>query len=272
MKFASLLAAAFLLLPSVAAADNLFKPSQSSVKTPHEKAIIDENTIIFRGEVNTELISKTMDKMYKSTQDKIVIFIDSPGGSVMDGIKMFDFIANFPKPTICYINFAASMAFGLAQACTERYVTDASFMMQHQASFGGEGTVGKMSEMSRFGTSLSDRITTLQAKRMGMSKEAFELRIMNDWWMLGEEAVQNNAADGVVFLECKPELTKGTTKETMKVFIFSIDVVWSACPLISYPLAVVAGKDTPQSTVNKVQEVLNDKIKYARELKGGKID
>lgn len=260
-------AALSLPLTAVAKDRSFLRPNQSSVKTTHKKVMIDENTIIFRGEVTTDLVAKTMDKMYKSEQDKIVIFIDSPGGSVVDGLYLFNFIANFHKPTICYVNFAASMAFAITQACTERYVADTTIMMQHQASFGGQGTMGKMTEMSRFGGTLAYKANEMQAKRIGMSAEDLDKRTMNEWWMLGEEAVAENVADKVVFMECKPELTKKTVKETIKVFIFTVEVTWSGCPLINAPIGVSMGGDAPAGAVTKVQELLNDKMKYVKELK-----
>lgn len=268
MKFKPLIAAAALAFPIVVTADSsALRPSQSSVKTQNKKVTIDEHTIIFRGEVNDELVAKTMDKMYKSTQDTVTIFIDSPGGSIVAGLHLFELIANFNKPTICYVHFAASMAFALTQACTERYITDSSIMMQHQASFGGKGTVGHMSEMSRFAVNLSDKLTNIQAKRLGISKEKLEARVVNDWWMFGEEIVKNKAADKVVFMECKPELAKKTTKESVRVFMSMVDLTWSACPLITYPIDISISGGAPADSINRVKDILNDRVKYAKELK-----
>ena len=264
-----LIACAALSLPlTTAASGSVLKPSQASVKTTRTKFTIDEKTILLRGEVNTESVAKVMEKMYKSEDSKIAIFIDSPGGSVMDGLYLFNFIANFNKPTVCYVNLAASMAFVITQACTERYVTDTTVMMQHQASFGGQGTIGKMKEMSRFGESLSESADSLQARRLGISKEDFEKRIMNDWYMYGEEAVKENAADKVVFLECKPELLKSTYKETVQVFIFKVDVTWSSCPLIVAPLSINMGGDAKPEDTAKVKKALDNKFEYMKELNG----
>ena len=269
IRIKEMIALAALSLPLISVANGaILKPSQSSVQTTRKKVIIDENTILFRGEVDTNIVSKIMAKMYASTQDNIVIFIDSPGGNVTDGLVLFDFIANFNKPTICYINNAASMAFVIAQACTERYVSDTTTMMQHQAFFGGQGTIGKMMEMSRFGGSLSDRTNELQAKRMGMSKEAFEKRIVNDWWIYGKDAVSENAADKVVYFECKPELIKKTYTETVQVFMIQVQLIWSSCPLIVTPLAVSMGGDAKPEDTAKVKKVLDNRMEYMKELNG----
>ncbi len=269
MRIKEMVALAALSLPLTAVASGgIFKPTQESVRTDRKKVAIDENTILFRGEVNTDLVSKIMAKMYASDKDKITIFIDSPGGSVADGMVLFDFIANFNKPTICYINSAASMAFVISQACTERYVTDTTIMMQHQAFFGGQGTVGKMKEMARFGGNLVERANEVQAKRMGISKDTFERRIVNEWWMYGQEAVSENAADKVVYLECKPELTKLTYTETVQVFIFQVKVTWSSCPLISAPLSIGMGGETKPEDAAKVKKALDNKIEYMKELNG----
>lgn len=268
----NLLVCAALALPMTAVTSTanagIFKPTQESVKTNRKKVVIDENTIIFRGEVDTSSVAKLMQKMYASKEDKVAIFIDSPGGSVVDGLHLFNFMANFNKPTICYVNFAASMAFAITQACTERYVMDSSVMMQHQAWFGGQASVNKMKEASRFGGNLSDAANALQAARLGMSVDDFATRTMNDWFMYGKEAVKENAADGIVFLECKPELTKTTYAEKVNVMFFTVDVTWSSCPLIMAPISVGMNSNIKAEDIAKIQRVLESRTEYMKELNG----
>jgi len=228
---------------------------------------IDESTIVFRGEVNGELVSKTISQMYLSKKDTITIFIDSPGGSVVSGMYLANVIKNFHKPTVCVVSFAASMAFAITQACTERYVMASSVMMQHQMSMGVENNLGKMQEMVRFGTTLSHEGNKFQADRIGMSEDAFATRVMNDWWLFGKEAVKENVADKVVHTECALPLVDKKVEEEVQVFIFKVKIVWSACPLINYPLEIKMGGDSEKDKA-KVKSLLNDRTLYLRELRG----
>jgi len=228
--------------------------------------VVDESTILIRGEITTELVSKTIASMLLSKKEELTIFIDSPGGSVIDGLYLTNFIQHFPKKTTCVVSYAASMAFAITQSCTERLVMPAAVMMQHQVSIGVQGPLAKLEEIVRHGGVLRTELLEMQATRIGISPEKLEARTMNDWFLFGKEAVKENVADGLASVSCLPALVEKKIEEEVQVFIFRVKIVWSACPLIVAPLEVkMAGSDADKS---KVKALLGDRALYTKELRG----
>ena len=85
-----------------------------------------------------------MEKTGKIDSKEIYIYISSPGGSVMEGMKIVDLIKSLEKSgrqVSCISDFSASMAFIILQSCPKRLATFSSILMQHQMSLGLEGNI-----------------------------------------------------------------------------------------------------------------------------------
>ena len=120
----------------------------------------------------------------------------------MHGNRMIQVVKAHKKArnlkTVCLIDEAASMAFAFIQAvCDRRIVTETSIMMQHQMSFGVRDSIGKIEAMVALAKALERQLNALQAARLGLSLPEFTARIVNDWFMLGQEAIDAKAADAI---------------------------------------------------------------------------
>ena len=97
------------------------------------------NMITIRGPIKHESVSDFMNKVGKIDSEDIYIYISSPGGSVMEGMKIVDLIKSLEKSgrnINCISDFSASMAFIILQSCPNRLATFSSVLMQHQMSLG----------------------------------------------------------------------------------------------------------------------------------------
>ena len=93
------------------------------------------NMITIRGPIKHESVSDFMNKAGKIDSKNIYIYISSPGGSVMEGMKIVDLIRSLEKSgrsVSCISDFSASMAFIILQSCQRRLATFSSVLMQHQ--------------------------------------------------------------------------------------------------------------------------------------------
>jgi ATP-dependent Clp protease protease subunit len=131
----------------------------------------------------------------------ISIYINSPGGSVMDGLAIIDTM-NFIKnkvSTIC-VGEAASMGAVLLSCGTKglRYVLPHARVMIHQVSGGARGTVSDM----RIDLEVAERcrkdVYTLLAKNMGKTFEEVETLCDRNNWFVGQEAVELGIVDKVL--------------------------------------------------------------------------
>jgi ATP-dependent protease ClpP protease subunit len=98
------------------------------------------------------------------------------------------------------------MAFQIAQNSGRRYITIDGILMSHrmsgmlQGEFGGE-----MDTMFAFWKRVSEMMDRNAADRMGIDLEDYLNLIRDEFWVMGQDAVDKNAADEVVFVKCSQE-------------------------------------------------------------------
>ena len=72
---------------------------------------LDENNlVVIKGVINQDTSNKFFNDLKDFNDNSLDIFISSPGGSVMEGMKMIDYINTLKKCNIvinCYGDFAA---------------------------------------------------------------------------------------------------------------------------------------------------------------------
>lgn len=201
----------------------------------------DGNFLNVRGPFTGTSTSKWIDDIMKIESDEIYVYISSPGGSVIDGhnfISVVEALEQSGKSIVCVGDVSISMAYVLLQYCPVRYIRPSSVLMQHQMSLGLQGPIENVDSYFNFVKSMKDTLNSHQASRMNLTKEEFESRINNDWWMHGLTAIENNAADDVAHVLCHPNLSNKKVTTTVQTFFGPIDVVYSACPLARNPLEI----------------------------------
>jgi ATP-dependent Clp protease protease subunit len=205
---------------------------------------------VFRGAVDGNTVGKAMIDLAAAPDPELYLVLDSPGGSVVDGMQLVDFAQGLGKKIHCVASFAASQAFIFLQSpmCTTRTVLPNALIMQHVGTAGLPPqqfpNLGSMFNMLK---RLTDRVDEMQSKRMGISLDKFHAAIRDDLWLWGDDAVKFGAADKAETASCSKELLESKVTQDVQVFIFTLKVTWSGCPLISAPLKVempgVGGKE-----------------------------
>lgn len=145
-------------------------------------------------EIAAEIATKS------TTSNKpIYLYLNSPGGSVLDGAMVLSAIeaSRVPVYTVCS-QLCASMAAIIFEYGTKRYMVDRSFVMFHPASGGASGELDKV--VSRI-TSIQHYIGKMEAyiaKRTGLTFEEYKSKAGVEMWIDAEDAVNNGFADGLV--------------------------------------------------------------------------
>jgi ATP-dependent Clp protease, protease subunit len=138
----------------------------------------------------------------KEDPDGVIdLYINSPGGSVLSGLAMFDVMNHVrcPIATTC-VGLAASMATALLVAGTpgKRYAMPNARIMIHQTSGGYRGTWADariyMEEMSR----MFDKYCEIVAKGTGKDPEQVKKDCDRDHWMSAEEALEYGLIDEII--------------------------------------------------------------------------
>jgi ATP-dependent Clp endopeptidase proteolytic subunit ClpP len=134
--------------------------------------------------------------------EPIEITINSPGGSVLDGLALYDAILRLRRKghhvTTRGTGLIASMATILMQAGDERILDANSWFMIHEVSAGSRGTVSEMEDQAAFVKRLNGRLMDILAERSTLTKKQILARTKKkDDWLSADEAVGFGFADKV---------------------------------------------------------------------------
>ena len=163
--------------------------------------------IIFLGEeVNATTASLVVAQLlYLEAQDpdkEIQLYINSPGGSVTDGMAIYDTMqyVKCDVSTIC-VGMAASMgAFLLSSGAKgKRLALPNAEIMIHQPSAGTKGQVTDMAIHLRRLEIIKKRLNSILADNTGQSLETVTADCERDNFMTAEEAKEYGLIDKVIY-------------------------------------------------------------------------
>jgi len=132
----------------------------------------------------------------------IEIVFNSPGGSVIDGFALWDFLTSLKSAghkltTVCR-GMAASMAGILLQAGDVRVIGSESVLLIHEISFGAGGKIGEVEDEVAFAKMLTQRVLRIFEKRSNLSAAQIDRRWKRkDWWLDSDEALKLGFADEI---------------------------------------------------------------------------
>lgn len=132
----------------------------------------------------------------------IKLIFNSPGGYVISGFALFDFLLELRSQghhveTVA-LGMAASMAGILLQAGDTRVVGPNSWMLIHEVSAGALGTTSEMEDAVAFTKRLQNQILDIFAERATVTRETIKRRWKKtDWWLNADEMVKYGFADEI---------------------------------------------------------------------------
>ncbi|GAB3622574.1 Clp protease ClpP [Mariniluteicoccus endophyticus] len=130
--------------------------------------------------------------------DQINLYVNSPGGSVWDGIAMLNAIRRHPANVVAVVDgLAASAASFLLMGADEIVMGRNSQLMVHDASAICWGTAADMQDIADFLTKVSDNIADVYAQRAGGTAADWREVMLAETWFTADEAVAAGLADRV---------------------------------------------------------------------------
>jgi ATP-dependent Clp protease, proteolytic subunit ClpP len=165
-----------------------------------------EDRIIFLGEEVTEMtanvvVAQLLHLANESPDKDIQLYINSPGGSVYDGLAIYDtmqYIA--PDVQTIGIGLQASMgAFLLSSGAKgKRFVLPNARVMIHQPSSGTRGKVTDQEISLRESIALKERLAAIMADNTGQKLDKIKADMERDYWLSAADAVAYGLADEVI--------------------------------------------------------------------------
>ena len=167
----------------------------------------------FTGSVGEQSVGKCMDQLriwmrqedHLAPEDKskIEIWFNSPGGGVIEGMALFDFIQMVRRSghhvTTGTIGYAASMGGILLQAGDERIMGAEAYILIHEISAGAVGKMGEIEDQVKFMELIMKRVVNIFAERTSMSPQRIKSGMKRkDWWIDSTEALKLGLVDKVI--------------------------------------------------------------------------
>jgi len=162
--------------------------------------------IIFLGEDVNEhtansVVAQLLHLAYVDPQADISLYINSPGGSIYDGMAIYDTM-NFIKPDVATygIGLQASMgAFLLSSGAKgKRFCLPHAKVMIHQPSSGTHGKVTDMEIDMKETLEVKEMLAKIMAKNTGQKLAKVKSDMERDYWMTPNEAVKYGLIDKVL--------------------------------------------------------------------------
>ena len=165
-----------------------------------------EDRIIFLGEEVTEgsantIVAQLLHLANEDPDKDIQLYINSPGGSVYDGLAIYDTI-QYIKPDVQTIGIGLQASMGAfllsSGAKGKRFVLPNARVMIHQPSSGTQGMVTDQEISLRESVRMKELLAKVIAKNTGQKLEKIKADMERDHWMSADEAVKYGLADEMI--------------------------------------------------------------------------
>lgn len=162
--------------------------------------------IVFLGEEVNEhtaniVVAQLLYLAYEDPKKDISFYINSPGGSVTDGLAIYDTM-QFIKPDVATygIGLQASMgAFLLSSGAKgKRHLLPNARVMIHQPSSGTQGKITDQEISLREALRLKDLLSEIIAKNTSQKVAKVKSDMERDFWMNANEAKDYGIVDQVI--------------------------------------------------------------------------
>lgn len=179
---------------------------ETKQKLPSDVNLLDNRIIRLTKAVDTETSEKIVEQLLKldtiKSKKDIVFYINSPGGTVSDGMAIYDAmqLVKSDIKTVC-LGRCSSMAAILLSGGTKgkRYITPHSEVMIHEVSTYNCGKIGDVKISYEHSNALNERIIKILANNTGKDIDQIRQDIQQkDKWFNAEEALEYGLIDKIL--------------------------------------------------------------------------
>ena len=126
------------------------------------------------------------------------VFINSYGGSVFEGLTIYNQLVRHPATVNVSIDgLAASIASVIAMAGDQITIAENAMMMVHKPYGGGIGTADDLRQVADALDKTESTIVKTYAARSGQGEASVQAMVNAETWLTAEEAIENGLADAI---------------------------------------------------------------------------
>ena len=166
--------------------------------------LLKDRIIIINGEIDNNLANSVVAQLLyldSLNNEEISIYINSPGGSVTDGMAIYDTM-NYINSDVCTIGMGicASMAAFLLSSGKKgkRYVLPNSEVMIHQPLGGAQGQATEIKIAAEHILKTKDKLNKILSLNTGKNLDIIERDTDRDNFMSADEALSYGIVDEII--------------------------------------------------------------------------
>lgn len=167
--------------------------------------LLNERVIFLGEEVNEHtaniVVAQLLYLAYVNPDEDIKLYINSPGGSVYDGLAIYDTM-NFIKPDVQTIGIGLQASMGAfllsSGAKGKRAVLPNARVMVHQPSSGTQGKVTDQEISLKESIELKKKLNKILAENTGQKVDKITKDTERDFWMSAKEAKEYGLIDKIL--------------------------------------------------------------------------
>lgn len=170
--------------------------------------LLTERIVFLGDEVNAQTANLVVAQLlFLANEDPkrdIKLYINSPGGSVYDGLAIIDTM-DYVKPDVQTIGIGLQASMGaMLLACGakgKRFLLPNARVMIHQPSSGTQGKVTDQEITLRESIEIKKRLIEIFAERTNKDVKQVEKDMDRDNWMSAEDAKAYGIVDGIITVD-----------------------------------------------------------------------
>lgn len=174
---------------------------------------IEARKLYINGEINESIMENityyilkynAMDKgIPENDRHPVLLYINSCGGSVLDGMSLISTILNSKTPVYTInLGYNFSMGLHLCLSGKKRYAYPDSVFLMHDGSAGNWDNNAKILDWAKFLTMQNKRIKDYVLKYSKMTSEKYDSVFREDWFFFGKEAKEYGFVDIIIGEDC----------------------------------------------------------------------
>ena len=167
--------------------------------------LLKDRIILLNDAIDTQLATSIVAQLLvlesENSEAPITIYINSPGGSITDGLAIYDVMNKIKCPviTVC-VGMAASMAAFLLSCGSrgKRYCLPNSTVMIHQPIGGVQGQAAEIKIVATRILNQYDKLAEIMSKNSFIDKETMKEALDRDNYLTPEEAMKMGLVDKII--------------------------------------------------------------------------
>lgn len=158
-------------------------------------------TIQLDGIVGLDITARDIRAQLENAGDEVEIIVNSPGGSVTEGVAVYNAIRDYRrkggKATARVVGIAASMASYIPLAAESVTVEDNTVLMIHEPFMIALGQKADMERAARILEGVSQTLARAYAEKTGKAVDEIRVLMADETYLFGQEIIDAGFADSV---------------------------------------------------------------------------